>query len=548
MRIHLFGSTGMLGQYVRRYLAEKGLDVAEITRAQCEIVKLVYADLPGILAVGAEDVVINCAGIIPQRQNHKDYYTVNTIFPLLLARYCCEQHCHFIHVSTDCVFDGTTGAPYDENSLHTETNPYGLSKSFGESPQATIIRSSIIGEEQTDPKTSFLEFVRQTPNLRGYTRHQWNGITCLQMAKIMYSIILKKMYWKGVRHVFSPDAHSKYDLACLIKNVYALDRTTIEPWDTGVDVDKTLGTVYDACRSFAIPSLRTQLIEQRYFSGLSQPRISIVMGYYNRLSQLETTMRSIQKSVEISSSVEIIIVDDGSDDNHRIPSSLMSSVGCTVKIVRIEKADKTWWNPVIAYNLGITMARGEWILLQNPEIAHIGDIISHVLHHCHPDRYHAFHVFAPALADVGLDPFEYREIQPQLGGGSFQGIWYCHKQYRNRAYHFCTAIHQSILKKIGGFNATMKDGIEYDDDELLCRIERACPVEFIDDQTASCLGIHQWHPSFNYDHPDKDRLKAQNKAIADHTMASSCLLFCDPFLNLPTCYTVRISTNGEVFE
>ena len=52
-----------------------------------------------------------------------------------------------IHVTTDCVFSGKDGN-YNENSIHDETNDYGISKSLGELCDTTIIRTSIIGENK----------------------------------------------------------------------------------------------------------------------------------------------------------------------------------------------------------------------------------------------------------------------------------------------------------------------------------------------------------------------------------------------------------------
>ena len=128
-----------------------------------------------------------------------------------------------IHVTTDCVFSGKDGN-YDENSLHDETNDYGTSKSLGELCKATIIRTSIIGEE-TINKRSLLEWVRSNRGgeINGFTNHMWNGVTCLQLSKIIEKMIREKFYWEGVRHTFSPRSVSKYELVSLINEIYDLN-------------------------------------------------------------------------------------------------------------------------------------------------------------------------------------------------------------------------------------------------------------------------------------------------------------------------------------
>jgi dTDP-4-dehydrorhamnose reductase len=120
-----------------------------------------------------------------------------------------DLECNVIHITTDCVFSGR-GGRYDENSLHDCLDDYGKSKSLGENQNLTIIRTSIIGEEKTNKK-SLLEWVKSQKNnlIFGYTNHFWNGVTCLEMSKFIFTLIKEQNYWKGVQHVYSPDIVSK---------------------------------------------------------------------------------------------------------------------------------------------------------------------------------------------------------------------------------------------------------------------------------------------------------------------------------------------------
>ena len=90
-----------------------------------------------------------------------------------------------IHVTTDCVFSGKDGN-YNENSIHDETNDYGISKSLGELCDATIIRTSIIGEEINN-KRSLLEWVRSNSGkeINGYENHFGMELLDLQLAYIL---------------------------------------------------------------------------------------------------------------------------------------------------------------------------------------------------------------------------------------------------------------------------------------------------------------------------------------------------------------------------
>jgi dTDP-4-dehydrorhamnose reductase len=196
--------------------------------------------------------------LIPQRNNQSnyEYIRVNSEFPHLLNGVSQKYNCHFIHITTDCVFDGSKGK-YIETDHHTENGIYGHSKSLGEPLSATVLRTSIIGEE-VENKKSLLEWVKsQNGNrINGFVNHYWNGVTCLQLAKIVQQIISQNLYWQGVRHIFSPTYVSKFELVKMISDIYKL-QIEIIPLETKV-CDKTLSSKYNI---FVIPELYEQIQE-----------------------------------------------------------------------------------------------------------------------------------------------------------------------------------------------------------------------------------------------------------------------------------------------
>jgi glycosyltransferase involved in cell wall biosynthesis len=243
--------------------------------------------------------------------------------------------------------------------------------------------------------------------------------------------------------------------------------------------------------------------------------VSIVLAYFNRKQQCMMTLDSFQRS-ESREQIEVIIVDDGSSAEHALSDILLKSqYSFPIKLWRVRDSCKTWRNPVIAYNFGISKASGEWIVLQNPEVCHMGDICQYVQTKCDPNVYYAFQVFATKSQHesdlVNQHATDLAWVSSQLGK-QIQGQWYCHSRYRPKAYHFCTAIHRSKMELVGGFNPIFQDGIDYDDDELLCRISRVCRVVFVNDPRL--FGIHLWHPSFAYqgDRTVVANLQAKNKA------------------------------------
>jgi dTDP-4-dehydrorhamnose reductase len=265
MKVFLFGANGMLGNYVRSYLSQNHIQVIPLTRKDFDLEELSVLSLKKFLeekGIGSDDVIINCAGVIPQASKDRElskrnYYKINSILPIILSMLTK----HMIHITTDCVFSGKKGS-YHEYSTHDELNDYGTSKSLGELCDGTIIRTSIIGEELVN-KRSLLEWVISNENrtINGYSNHFWNGVTCLQLAKIIHKIIIENTYWKGVRHIFSPTTVSKYELCAMISDIYELN-IKVNEYDTE-KVDKSLSTVYEVQGN--IPELKEQIKEMRNF-------------------------------------------------------------------------------------------------------------------------------------------------------------------------------------------------------------------------------------------------------------------------------------------
>ena len=271
-KILIFGSNGMLGNYVKSYLSHKEYEIIPLTRKEYDLSQLSINTLTTLLFedknIQKNDIVINCAGVIPQASNQRGlntrlYFTINSLFPVILSQICDKVGAKMIHITTDCVFSGKDGK-YSEDSIHDETNDYGMSKSLGELCKATIIRTSIIGEE-IENKRSLLEWVKSNAgrSINGYINHYWNGVTCLQLSKIISEIIERGLYWEGVRHIFSPSSLNKYQLVKNIIQVYNLD-IHVNEFKTEDKVDKTITSNYEAM--FEIPELYIQIEEMKNYN------------------------------------------------------------------------------------------------------------------------------------------------------------------------------------------------------------------------------------------------------------------------------------------
>ncbi|MDP2855927.1 MAG: sugar nucleotide-binding protein [bacterium] len=289
-KVLLLGATGMLGSAVYDTLKDKydliltfrkleesrllnerygRIDNHRIEELDLEYMYQDYYDKKGnpgeyfnnfLKKIGNVDCVINTIGItIPYSfKNPALTFFINSAFPHILANIFGEKS---IHITTDCVFNGKEGFPYDENSPHSPVDIYGISKSLGDSKNCLTLRTSIIGRE-LQSFTGLLEWFLQQEGktIKGLTQHFWNGITTREFGKICDKIMSnpEKYPPKGIYHVFSTTL-SKYEMLLKFKEKYNIDCKIIPDDSTGIN--RTLTTIYPLCSQLQIPSFDEMLKE-----------------------------------------------------------------------------------------------------------------------------------------------------------------------------------------------------------------------------------------------------------------------------------------------
>lgn len=264
MDILIIGSTGMLGNTLVEYFTKVNYNIKTLNRSVIDLSKCSKDELEEKIIERNCGLVINCAGLIKQRKGTTtdEFIAVNSLLPHRLSDICERKNMKMIHITTDCVFDGKIGG-YSENSKHDVYDDYGRSKSMGEPSNCTVIRTSIIGEEKSN-KLSLLEWVKSNKDkeINGYKNHKWNGLTCLQVGKVMNMIIDGDLFWNGVKHFYSNEV-SKYDLVKMIDEIYDLN-IKIHPIDDNSSINRTLDTIHDI-DEFNIPNLYKQIEETKDF-------------------------------------------------------------------------------------------------------------------------------------------------------------------------------------------------------------------------------------------------------------------------------------------
>lgn len=280
------------------------------------------------------------------------------------------------------------------------------------------------------------------------------------------------------------------------------------------------------------------------------------MSYLNRKKQIILTLDSIDNS--IYKNFEVIIVDDGSDENERL-EDIIHKYDYEIKLIRINPSIKVWINPVIANNIGIANSTGDIIVLQNPEVCHIGDVIYYIANNLKANEYLTFSCYAlPSfkhndllstldVQNVSLikkfisyinyedykfdykyyvnkytDLINIKNEKEAIDHWNKIGIkehrhcnisnifqpqqyidwkgWYNHPIFNKRDLNFLSCTFKSNILKIGGFDENYANGLWYDDNDFLERIKLKNIILSVDD--SNVFGIHQYHNNGSAYHTD----------------------------------------------
>lgn len=218
------------------------------------------------------------------------------------------------------------------------------------------------------------------------------------------------------------------------------------------------------------------------------------MSYYNRLSLLDHTLKTINQSQH--KNYEVIIVDDFSSESEN-PEQLKTKYPCmNLRVIQMKYmcASKTYINPCIPYNIGFGESRGDKIIIQNPECCHVGDVISYTENNLTNNVYLSFHCYA--CTENYLTKVHKGEAIPFVNNSRVTdgGCWYNHKVYRPASFHFTTAITRTRLRELNGFDERFAAGAGVDDNEFVSRVKKILPIKFIQQPYT----IHQFHPKLGF--------------------------------------------------
>lgn len=266
MKILVLGSEGMLGHVVKRYFENKGYEVYATSRNKenenyfdlTDNIK----DIDKIVDRIKPQVVINCIGLLNRvaEENQALAVLINGYLPHYMDELSEKKNFKFIHVSTDCVFDGKKGQ-YAVDSFKDAYSFYGQSKALGEinNNRSVTLRTSIVGPDENPKGIGLFQwFMNQENETRGYSKAIWTGITTIQFAKCMEEAIEKNL--AGLYHAVNGDKIAKADLLKLFAKYFKPSTKVIE--DASFVSDKSL-ILKETDYKFNIPSYEEMIKEMK---------------------------------------------------------------------------------------------------------------------------------------------------------------------------------------------------------------------------------------------------------------------------------------------
>ncbi len=241
MKILALGGSGLVGsRFIELYGSR--FDIVSPTHDELDILNA--NELSNWVKDSLAQVVINFTGFtnVDEAEKEKDNpsgmaYKLNVLAVGNLAKICAENQIHFIHLSTDYVFDGTKNEPYVETDKPNPVNWYGRTKRLGEEEilsinmDYTLVRPEMPYSskflKKSDIARTFLKMLQDGKEINGVSDQKITPIYVDDLVNALAKIVEKKP--KGIYHIASTDYTTPYDLAVMIADKFNLDKSKIKP-------------------------------------------------------------------------------------------------------------------------------------------------------------------------------------------------------------------------------------------------------------------------------------------------------------------------------
>tara|TARA_Y100001934_G_scaffold271898_1_gene359149 strand:- start:4499 stop:5356 length:858 start_codon:yes stop_codon:yes gene_type:complete len=226
MKIVVTGANGQLGRCLQDVLSQRGIVYVALGSADLNIVDSQAVERA--LAEHNPCVVVNAAAytaVDKAESEEAQAYDVNCRGAKNLADACADMGIRLIHVSTDYVFDGTKGSPYQEVDVTNPLGVYGRSKRDGElavldSGAGVVVRTSWVFSEYGNNFLKTMIRVGKERDSLGVVNDQVGAPTYAGDLAVALVALAERPEVVGVYHFSGGAPCTWYDFAIAIFRAY----------------------------------------------------------------------------------------------------------------------------------------------------------------------------------------------------------------------------------------------------------------------------------------------------------------------------------------
>lgn len=224
--IMILGASGIIGQHMRLCIPRDVRVVWVRSKTDSMHVGIDLNDhadnvIWRAINMASPDAIVNLAGqadVDAVGRESEQYAYINAAFPGILAEFCQRQNIHYVHVSSQAVFDGMN-PPYHENSPVRSINVYGQQKIEAEQRVKrvgscwTIVRPSFVIGVRPIPHLGRKNPVEQMLNQKKQVVDRWfTACMAEDVARVLWRVAINEPLVRVI-HVAGTPCVSRYDLA-----------------------------------------------------------------------------------------------------------------------------------------------------------------------------------------------------------------------------------------------------------------------------------------------------------------------------------------------
>ncbi len=236
MKVLVTGKKGQLGSELKKISSIYDFNWLFTDRQSFDI-----SDLENInvfLEKYNPDIIINCAAYT-STDGAEDHFELTNIVNhkavSLIAKWCNNNNCKLLHISTDYVYDGNSLLPYLEIDKTNPLNNYGKSKLLGDlacqkyNPSSIIIRTSwLYSSFGNNFLTKVINAMKKNDEINIISDQYGSPTYAGDLANTIIDIIFNKEWHPGIYNFTNFGKVSWYNFAKEIKSICGFP-TIIKP-------------------------------------------------------------------------------------------------------------------------------------------------------------------------------------------------------------------------------------------------------------------------------------------------------------------------------